>query len=284
MTANPLSQLAGLSKPATTLIEKVSDAIGGVFKPHQIVRVAKAEAEAARIQAASQIEITDLHRRAMHRFLEEEAKKQENIEAITKTAIPLLEDKSMPEKVEDDWITNFFDKSRIVSDADMQLLWARVLAGEANAPGAFSRKTINLLADLEKTDAQLFTRLCRFNWTIRQATPLVFQSDGAIYNNQGINFQALSHLESLGLINLDAPNGFKASRLPKKMTVSYFRKQVPLILPSDENNILPIGLVFFTRAGQELAPISGAEPLEDFFEYVCERWRNQGLFQPSETE
>jgi len=107
-----------LTKPATVLIKKISDAVGGIFRPYQIVRVAKAEAEADRIQASSQIQITDLHRRAMHRFLEEEAKKQTNIEDITRKALPLLNEESAPQNVEDDWITNFFDKSRIVSDAD----------------------------------------------------------------------------------------------------------------------------------------------------------------------
>ena len=75
MTDNPLANLGDLTKPATTLIEKISDAVGGIFKPYQIVRVANAEAEASRVQAESQIQVTDLHRRAMQRFLEEEAKK-----------------------------------------------------------------------------------------------------------------------------------------------------------------------------------------------------------------
>lgn len=105
---NPLAKLGDLTKPATVLIEKISEAVGGVFKPYQIVRIAKAEAEANLIQAESHIQITDLHRRAMHRFLEEEAKKQSNIESITQNALPLLEEKSSPEKVADDWITNFF--------------------------------------------------------------------------------------------------------------------------------------------------------------------------------
>jgi hypothetical protein len=48
---NPIAKLGDLSKPATVLIEKISDAVGGIFKPYQIVRVAKAEAEANRIQA-----------------------------------------------------------------------------------------------------------------------------------------------------------------------------------------------------------------------------------------
>jgi len=71
--------LGKLSKPADTLIKKVSAAVGGVFEPWQIKRVAKAEAEASLIKANSEIEITDLHRRAMHRFVEEEANRQENM-------------------------------------------------------------------------------------------------------------------------------------------------------------------------------------------------------------
>ena len=44
-----LINLGELSKPATVLIEKISEAVGGTFKPYQIVRVAKAEAQADRI-------------------------------------------------------------------------------------------------------------------------------------------------------------------------------------------------------------------------------------------
>jgi hypothetical protein len=114
--------LGDLSKPATVLIKKISDAIGGIFKPGQIIRVAKAEAEADEIRAKSQIQVTDLHRRALHRFLEEEANKQSNIEAITQKALPQLKKNSSPQDVGNDWITNFFDKCRIVSDDDMQKL------------------------------------------------------------------------------------------------------------------------------------------------------------------
>ena len=55
MTENPLAKLGDLTKPATVLIEKISDAVGGIFKPYQIIRVAKAESEAERIRAVSQI-------------------------------------------------------------------------------------------------------------------------------------------------------------------------------------------------------------------------------------
>jgi hypothetical protein len=43
---NSLVNLGDLTKPATVLVEKISDAICGAFLPYQIKRVAKAEAEA----------------------------------------------------------------------------------------------------------------------------------------------------------------------------------------------------------------------------------------------
>jgi hypothetical protein len=188
MSNDPLANLGDLTKPATVLIEKISEAVGGVFKPYQIVRVAKAEAEAELIHAKAQIQVTDLQRRAMHRFLLEEAKKQSNIESITAKALRLLEAKSSPQDVEDDWITNFFEKSRIVSDIDMQKLWAHVLAGEANVPGSFSKRTVNLLSDLDKRDADLFTNLCGFVWIIRNTTQLVFDVGLDIYNRFKLHF------------------------------------------------------------------------------------------------
>ncbi len=152
-TSNSIINLGNLSKPADTLIKKISAAVGGIFEPWQIKRIAKAEAEASLIQAEGEIQVTDLHRRAMHRFIEEEAKKQDNIEQITYQALPQLDQKSKPESIEDDWITNFFDKCRIVSDKEMQSLWSRVLSGEANAPGSYSKRTVNFLSDLDKSDA-----------------------------------------------------------------------------------------------------------------------------------
>ena len=277
MTDNPLAKLGDLTKPATILIEKISDAVGGIFKPYQIVRVAKAEAEASRIQAESRIQVTELHRRAMYRFLEEEAKKQSNIEAITQNALPLLEDKSAPQNVADDWITNFFDKSRIVSDGDMQKLWSRVLAGEANDPGAFAKRTVNLLADLDKVDAELFTNLCGFCWQIGNIVPLVFDVQGEIYNRSGINFNAIAHLESLGLIQFENLSGFQRLKFPKISTVFYYGRPTNLTFPHEKDNALPIGKVLLTRAGQQLAPVCSSTPVEGFYEFVYDRWVGESL-------
>jgi len=266
-----------ISKPATVLIEKISEAIGGYFKPYQIKRVAKAEAEANIIKAQSEIEITDLHRRALHRFVAEEAKKQENIESITQKAIPQLTDSSAPENMENDWITNFFDKCRLVSDEDMQALWAKVLAGEANAPGSYSKRTVTFLSSLDKADANLFTKLCGFSWLIGNVVPLIYDEQATIYNNAEINFNTLTHLDDIGLISFNSIAGFQRLKLPKNIVVLYYGTPVVVEFANPEDNNLEIGKVLLTNTGQQLAKICGAKPIDGFQDYIIERWQSQGL-------
>jgi len=285
MTDNSLLNLGDLTKPATVLIEKISDAIGGVFKPYQMIRVANAEREVEFIRAQSQIKVTDLHRRALHRFLNEEAKKQSNIEEITARAARIVREDSAPQNVEDDWITNFFDKCRIVSDADMQRLWSRVLAEEANQPGAFSRRTVNLVADLNKYDAEVFANFCGYTWMIsNSAFPLVVDVDREVYGRHGIHFESLVHLESLGLIDFNSLTGFARSKLPKVVEASYFSRAVTLTFPSDSDNKLELGKVLVTRAGRELARVCDCKPVEGFFDYVHEIWETQSLVPKRTTE
>lgn len=264
--------LGKLSKPADTLIKKVSSAIGGVFEPWQIQRVAKAEAEANLVKAKSEIEITDLHRRAMHRFVEEEANRQENMEEITKKALPQLNDDSDPNMIEDDWVTNFFDKSRIVSDTKMQDLWARVLAGESNSPGTYSKRTVNSLGDLDKKDAELFLALCSFGWIFGNFTPLIFDPQATIYNDKGINFSTLSHLDSIGLIQFKSLSGFDQQRLPKEFEVLYCGQPLTLQMENEKDNKLFIGKVLLTQVGIELSSVCQAQEVVGFVDYVKEKW------------
>jgi len=268
-----LVNLGKLSKPADTLIKKVSSAVGGVFEPWQIKRVAKAEAEASLIKAESEIKITDLHRRAMHRFVEEEANRQENMETITEKAIPQLEENSDPNRMEDDWLTNFFDKSRIVSDSEMQDLWAKVLAGEANSPDTYSKRTVNFLGDLDKRDAELFLALCSFGWYFDDFTPLVFDSTDPIYNEKGLDFNALTHLDSIGIIKFANISGYNQIDVPKTFTVSYFEEPLKLTMAKETDNILFIGRVLLTQVGRELALVCQAPRVEGFVDYVKDKWK-----------
>jgi hypothetical protein len=204
----PVSSLFGielgeLSRPATVFVERISDAIEGIAKPWQIVRVAKAEAKARRIEGESEIEISDLQRRALRRVLRQEERKQRNIENITKRALPQLKEHADPSRVDDDWITHFFDTCGKVSDEQMQELWSRVLAGEANGPGTFSKRAVSLLATLDSEEAELFTCFRYLLWQGSQGQFFIIES-AAIpkFWKFTFHFQAAKHhLQSIGLLD-----------------------------------------------------------------------------------
>ena len=278
MSEYSLISTGGLTKPATVLIEKISNAVGTLWGPTQIRRVAKAKADAALILAKADIEIDEVKRRAAYRFVEEETRKQRNMESIVSKAIQDVDSNAQTEDVEDDWITNFFDKCRSVSDDEMQILWSRILSGEANSPGSFSRKTVNLVADLDKASAKLFYTLCGFGWLFdNDLIPLIFDPDKRIYNQSGINVYSLGALDSIGLIQINTVTGFRLSNLPKRGRVVYHGQSVILTFPKEEENSLDIGGVIMTPSGTQLSRIVKHAPINGFFEFVYDTWAGDSL-------
>ena len=279
-----LGNAGDISKPATVLIKRISDAIGGVAKPWQIRRIAEAEADAQRTSTESEIELSDLRLRAGHRFIAEQTRIQTNIEDITRKSLPNLNEDSTPDKLEDDWIANFFDKCRNISDEEMQILWARILAGEANAPGSFSRKTVNLVADLEKRDAESFLKLCGCSWVIQgHLRPLVFDWRVQIYKSNGIDLNIANHLQTLGLITISS-FGYTIGDLPGLTHTTYGERMVTLALPKESDNSLEMGKVVLTQAGRELARVCEWCQIDGFFDYVYARWASKSLVSPREPD
>jgi len=272
-----LINLGDISKPATVLIEKISDAIGGYCKPFQMRRIAKAESDVEIIKFKSQLELEDLQKRALNRFINEESRKQENMEEITQKALPYLGDDAKPENIQDDWLINFFDKCRNISDTDMQSIWSKILSGEANAPGSFSKRCVNFIASLETSEALQFTSLCSFEWNFGIKVPLVMNDEDSIYRENGLNFSILTHLDTIGLIKFNSFSPISSRGLGKSIKGSYFGRWVILDFEKETNNELNLGTVIFSQIGKELANISEAKIIPSFFDYCTAKWKEKNI-------
>jgi hypothetical protein len=170
----------------------------------------------------------------------------------------------------------------------MQELWSRVLAGESNTPGTYSKRTVNFLSDLDKGEAEMFTRLCGFTWTIRgEIVPLIYDSyKHKIYKEHKINFNLFRHLESIGLIQYehDYLIAYSYGNIPKKLTVLYYGTPVLLEMPKESDNEIRVGHVILTRIGQELAPICGSKPVDGFLEYIKGKWKELKYLPEDKTK
>jgi len=252
-----LVDVGKLTKPATVLIEKISSAIGVMYEPRRIKNKALAEAEASKTKALADLEIEDIQKRALTRLVSEEIKKQENIEKITEKSFDSIRDDATPEKIEDDWISNFFDKCKLISDDEMQMLWAKILAGEANNPGTFSKRTIEFMSTMDKKDAILFDSICKISWTISTLQPLVIDDRDVIFENMNLIFENLRHLHDIGLINMNTI-GYISQVTTKvdKLTIGYFGRMLNLDLKNVVGKEIKTGVVSFTKIGQDILKLT----------------------------
>lgn len=272
-----LINLGEIAEPVKVLIEKISEGIGGLARPYQIKRVAKAEADAEKIHALAEIEINELQRRALTRFIAEETKKQSNIEDITNKAIPGLSENTRPQDIDNDWIANFIDKCKLISDEEMQILWGKVLAGEANSPGKYSKRTINFLSNMDKSDAEMFSMFCRYVCDLGgDPTPIIINLVDKIYDANGMNYDVIKHLQDIGLIIFDPHGSFNIQHIPQTIFMNYQGNRYKLELSFPKDNILEIGKVLLSKVGRELVQLVGSNSLEYFVEYVIEHIKTEG--------
>jgi len=213
----------------------------------------------------------------------EEAKKQKNIESIIGQSLSQLNDDAKPDEIEEDWITNYINKCRLISDEEMQSIWARILAGESNAPGKFSKRTINFMESLDKQDALHFTKLCAFNRIFDEIQPFIYDSDAEIYKKNGINFNILTHLDAIGLISFEAISGYQMEGISQTAVAEYKNATYALKFPKEKDNKIKVGQVLLTNIGRELASICVPETVEGFDEYIIEKWKKKGIEITNQT-
>jgi uncharacterized repeat protein (TIGR03899 family) len=270
-----LLDIGQISEPVSKLIEAVRAAVGTVYEPTRIRRKAAAEADAALIIAKAELKIQGLERRAAERVISRELRRQENIERITQCAIEELPETVADEKVDPDWVIQFFDNCQDISNEEMHTIWARLLAGEVAQPGSFSPRTLAIFKLMRREDAELFERACSFVWNrdddlvpvlLEPREPFVSQ------DTPHLDFGELIHLESMGMLS---SIGVGEVNLTSVTEMVYFGKRYGFsaVRPGG----VPIGKALFTQAGQELARIVKAHPNWNYRDRVLHYWRQQGV-------
>ncbi len=178
------------------------------------------------------------------------------------------------------WWRNWRDKARLAPDQDVETLFAQVLAGQVERPGAFSLQTLSALSNLEKEVADLFTALCRFVVVVNAVrddteynslVPLFFRRSlsDEVYRPFGYGVGALDCLDSLGLIKNEIDAVVKFIDAQPGDTFHYHDHS----FVADSDLSLHGGHVRFTVAGGELYSLCTPEEVPGFWNYVCNRWK-----------
>ena len=269
-----VKDLLGLAKPATKLVEIVSDAIGTLYEPRKVRKLADAEAyklkkltdtaketnfngEIELLDGKIAINSKDIDNSEVKALVVNEVKRlfneNENIRKIADFAYSELENdkEEIKEEIDEDWKNNFFDKGRKIYSEDLQFIFGKILAGEIKQPGTYSRRLLNILANLSQKEAALFNKIAKY--VLKNSKSSFIISDNDILNNFGIKIKDIIDLEEAGLINTNHLNISGANSYEYKNYLINFNEQRP-----------ELRIHCLTNCGRELEKIMSQEISIDY--------------------
>ena len=150
----------------TELVKSATAGITGFLAPWQRKRVKQADREAllADKKADSQFAVLDARVEGTLAEIKMQAEARQELQMIERElnrqqilaiACDSLPDVSTDKCPDHDWMNSFFEGCQDISDANIQELWGRMLAGEVAEPGSFSRRTLQFMRAMSKPEVAL---------------------------------------------------------------------------------------------------------------------------------
>lgn len=284
MGGKPLiSDLVGLAKPTTKLIEVVSNAIGILYEPKRIRNNADAEAykiekiaSAAKANSISgiidlsdgkfQINVGEYDSESVSLMVKNEVKRiveeNNNILKIADISYDYLidDDNEINNEIDEDWKRTFFDKARKVYSEDLQLIFGKILAGEIKKPGKYSKRVLNVLSNLSQTEALIFEKVSKLVFSDGKNSFIV--SDVDILNDYDVTLEDIMILEEAGLINSNPLN---------VSGTEVYEHNNYLVNIHDKNK--KINVYILTKVGEELESILMNDFNISYFNRIKEKYK-----------
>lgn len=291
-----IKDIAGLSEPLKKLLEVVSEGIGGISRPiltrknadakaYEIMTIAKAIADSQKLlgpvqykdgvivveSSTNQTLIPDAEpeKRVLTRIAYQEVKKQLNIENVTRQAAEELntDEKVSDEKPDSDWTTRFFRIAEDVTTEQMQMLWGKVLAGEVKKPGSYSLRTLEVLKNISRKEADVFVKASKITITSGDKCIIPNPDNGAYLETVfGLTFVDFLVLREIGLLVM---NDLEFSLYPAKDDIrTVFTCGNTCILMDRPKGTPKQGItaIVFTAIGRQLLQLIDKAPADP--EYI----------------
>lgn len=192
-----------------------------------------------------------------------------NQNEIVTHALSMITPTARPDDVDEDWILQFMDKARLVSDSEFQIIWASILANEFNTPGTIPKALLHTLEQMDKHMAKAFMNVAAASINFIddekiEFSPIILREKFRDYYNEiGINLDNLIDLQSLGLIQVGDGITTYSVQCSTPVIVHYHDQDCSL------PNKFVVGEVVYTRIGKVLCSVVKPEKIENFFDKIC---------------
>ena len=238
----------GLAKLAKTVggwfgLEALATIINTKAEGFAMKSKAKAENETALIRLQGEEQLANY-------ILSREKRKMDNVKSVVQLAQTQFanDEEVSKEQVNQDWVNRFFSIVEEVSDFEMQKLWSQILAGEVKRPKSYSLRTLEVLRNMTKEEADLFVK----------ATSYMIDNDSIINEiNCSLSVEELLTLSDIGLVNnedltvtytLNKQSSLSHIKIDKLFGVGIYNPDVPIIR-------LELSVRSLTIVGKELVKL-----------------------------
>ena len=272
-------------KPLEKLIKEVSKGIGTLYKPKAIRK--EAEAEAIKIEIIAKAEAKksiieyeteqELILRTKERIFNQEISRQRNIEEIADKAVSQLPNEVSEQPLDEDWRTRFFIKAQDISEEETQKIWAKILAGEIANPGKISIRTLEVISNINKKEAELFEKACELV-TANQYI-LKLKNDLSEF---GITFEDLLTLRDAGLLHSSDNLVIKSKKVPipeQNFFAQHIGSDIYQLFPTKDynQNELELPQLSLTKAGEELCRLLNKNLNESYVNQLIKEISQKGF-------
>ncbi|MGN0594837.1 MAG: DUF2806 domain-containing protein [Hominimerdicola sp.] len=285
--------VTALVSPVEKLMDTVSEAIGKAYEPHHLKKMADAKAyeietlgNALRnncdmpivynADGSVQVDTSnyeELVKRAGLRLAFQEVKKQENIEAVIDNAYNILEEETEVSNapVDSGWMLRFMNSVEDVDDDELQILWGKILAGEIKSPDTYSLRTLEVLKNISKKEAELFCKIAKF------ITDDFLLNDTNFISKFDISYTDILKLDDCGLMNSDGLINRTIPLADKKVVLQnddYILIHNSSNINSD-NDTIQLNVFLLTEAGKNILKVLNVHSDNEYFLELCRHIKSQ---------
>jgi uncharacterized repeat protein (TIGR03899 family) len=257
---------------------------GGIEYKENTLAISSPKEPQKELPESSRLELLTsptLEERTKERMNFQEAKKQLNIESVTAYAAEQLKNEPpvSDEPLDEDWKTRFFNIAEDISSDEMQALWGRILAGEIKQPKSYSMRTLELLRNLNKKEAECFMKFGQLAITSSKTSFIInFKGEALLEEKYKLTFAERLLLEELGLVTANDLQ-FEIRANPENDGQAVFTIGNVCVVASRKKGTpkqsLPV--LVFTKIGQELLQLIETTPQLDYIQLLAKKIRREGV-------
>lgn len=163
-----------------------------------------------------------------------------------------------------DWFMRFYEIVGNISDEKVQDMWARIMAGEINKPQSFSLRTLDVLKNIGKPEAELFSNI--LSHCVFRGYSIFLPNYDEYLEKCGISYSQIMKLSEHDLIYNDATLVLNFS-ITEKEEILFINGKYILTIGARNGNVEKVAIKQFplTTVGKELATLIEQSISDDDF-------------------